>query len=120
MANELALIVDDNAQNAKLARAVLGVAGFRTLEAGSGEEAITVALAHHPDVILMDIRLPDMDGSVAMRRLKQNDRTADIPVVALTSLTTAADWFRDAGFDGFIEKPIRVAEFPEQVRGYCR
>ena len=120
VANELVLIVDDNAKNAKLACDVLRLRGFRTLEAGSGGEAIAAALEHRPDVILMDIRLPDMDGADATRRLKNDVRTADIPVVALTSLTTDEQWFREAGFDGYLEKPITVADFAEQVRGFCR
>ena len=120
MANELVLIVDDNAKNAKLARDVLRLAGFRTLEAGSGGEALALAVEHQPDVILMDIRLPDLDGTEAARRLKDDTRTAGIPVVALTSLTANEKSFREAGFDGYLEKPISVAEFPEQVRGYCR
>ena len=114
------LIVDDNEKNAKLARDVLRVAGLRTLEAGSGAEALALAFEHQPDVILMDIRLPDMDGTDAARRLKDDARTADIPVVALTSLSTNGESFREAGFDGYLEKPISVAEFPEQVRRYCR
>ena len=120
MANELVLIVDDNAKNAKLARDVLRLAGFRTLEAGSGREALALAVEHQPDVILMDIRLPDLDGTEAARRLKDDTRTVGIPVVALTSLTANEKSFREAGFDGYLEKPISVAEFPEQVRGYCR
>jgi two-component system cell cycle response regulator DivK len=117
---ELVLVVDDNAKNVKLAGDVLRVAGFRTLEAASGGDAIALARAHRPDVILMDIRLPDMEGTDAMRQLKDDDRTADIPVVALTSLTTNEEWFRSVGFDGYLEKPISVTEFAEQVRGYCR
>jgi two-component system cell cycle response regulator DivK len=120
VANELVLIVDDNAKNAKLARDVLRFAGFRTLEAGSGAEALALAFEHQPDVILMDIRLPDMDGTDAARRLKDDARTAGIPVVALTSLATNEKSFREAGFDGYLEKPISIYEFPEQVRGYCR
>ena len=120
MANELVLIVDDNAKNAKLARDVLRLAGFRTVEAGSGGEALALASEHQPDVILMDIRLPDMEGTDALRRLRDDARTAGIPVVALTSLKTSERFFREAGFDGYLEKPISVAEFPEQVRGYCR
>jgi CheY-like chemotaxis protein len=88
VANELVLIVDDNAKNAKLARDLLQAAGFRTLEAGSGSEATGLAHEHRPDVILMDIRLPDMDGTEAARHLKADGRTAQIPIVALTSLTT--------------------------------
>jgi two-component system cell cycle response regulator DivK len=119
VANELVLIVDDNARNAKLARDVLRVAGFRTLEAASGGEGLAVALEHRPDVILMDIRLPDMDGTDAARLLREDARTAAIPIVALTSLTTNPEWFVDAGFGGYLEKPIDVRTFPEQVRRYC-
>ena len=69
MADELALIVDDNEKNLKLARDVLRLAGFRTLEAASGGEGVSLAVAHLPDVILLDIRLPDMDGTEAARQL---------------------------------------------------
>ena len=117
----LVLIVDDNARNMRLAREVLRLAGFRTLEAASGGEAIALAAEHLPDVILMDIRLPDMDGTDAARRLRGEARTARIPVVALTSLAMKGDreWFLAAGFDGYLEKPISIRDFPDQVHGYC-
>lgn len=122
MAGELVLIVDDNAKNLWLARDVLEAGGFRTLEAASGSEAIAAALDHRPDVILMDIRLPDIDGTEVTRRLKADERTASIPVVALTSLAMKGDRerFLASGFDGYLEKPISVRELPGQVRGYCR
>jgi two-component system, cell cycle response regulator DivK len=117
----LVLIVDDNEKNLKLARDVLRSAGFDTLEAVDGAEAIALAGEHLPDVILMDLRLPDMDGTDAVQRLGDAARTASIPVVALSSLPLEgrADWFRAAGFAGWLEKPIDVGEFPGQVRGYC-
>lgn len=117
----LVLIVDDNQRNLKLAREVLSAAGFRTLEAESGAEGIAVASEHLPDVILMDIRLRDMEGTDAARALAGGVRTARIPVVALTALPLegAADWLLASGFAGYLEKPIRVREFPEQVRAYC-
>jgi two-component system, cell cycle response regulator DivK len=117
----LVLIVDDNDKNLKLARDVLRAAQFRTLEAESGEEAIALATEHLPDVILMDLRLPDMDGTEAARRLGDGMRTASIPVVAVSSmpLERGGDWFRAAGFAGCLEKPIRVRAFPDQVRRYC-
>jgi two-component system, cell cycle response regulator DivK len=120
MADELVLIVDDNEQNMRLARDVLAAAGFQTLEAGSGGEAVALAVEHRPHVVLMDLRLPDMDGTEAARRLKDDARTARIPVVALTSLVASGNWFASAGFDGYLEKPISVREFPGQVRAYCR
>ena len=122
MADELVLIVDDNEKNLRLARDVLRFAGFRTLEAASGGEGVALASEELPDVILMDIRLPDMDGTEAARRLKTDPRTAPIPVVALTSLAMKGDreWFLSVGFDGYLEKPISVRELPEQVRSFCR
>jgi two-component system, cell cycle response regulator DivK len=99
---------------------VLSFAGFRTLEARTGGEAISLATEHLPDVILMDFRLPDMDGTDALRRLKGAEPTASIPVVALTAFAMKGDRerFLDAGFDGYLEKPISVREFPDQVRRY--
>ena len=122
MTDELVLIVDDNEKNVKLARDVLRFAGFRTVQAGSGGEGVSLATEHLPDVILMDIRLPDMDGTAALRRLRADGRTARIPVVALTSFAMKGDRerFLAEGFDGYLEKPISVREFPEQVRGFCR
>jgi two-component system cell cycle response regulator DivK len=117
----LVLIVDDNEKNVKLARDVLRFAGFRTLEARTAAEGISLALEHNPDVVLMDIRLPDMDGTEAVRRLKDEPQTARIPVVAVTSFAMKGDRerFLAEGFDGYLEKPISVREFPDQVRSYC-
>jgi two-component system cell cycle response regulator DivK len=116
------LIVDDNEKNMRLARDVLRLAGFRTLEAATGGESISLAHEHQPDVILMDIRLPDMDGTEATRKLKEDPRTEDIPVIALTSLAMKGDreLLLAAGFDGYLEKPISIREFPDQVRGFVR
>lgn len=117
----LVLIVDDNEKNLKLARDVLCAAGFRTLAAASGADGIGLAAEHLPDVILMDLRLPDMDGTEAARKLRQATRTAPIPVVALSALPleSRGDWFLDAGFAGYLEKPISVDKFPDQVRRFC-
>ena len=122
MADDLVLIVDDNEKNLRLARDVLLAAGFRTLEAGSGADGLAAAIAYQPDTILMDIRLPDMDGTAATRLLKADPRTAQIPVVALTSLAMKGDResLLAAGFDGYLEKPISVRDFPDQVRSFCR
>jgi two-component system, cell cycle response regulator DivK len=120
MPAELVLIVDDNEKNTKLARDVLRFAGFRTIEAGSGGAGFSLAVEQLPDVILMDIRLPDMEGIVVLRNLKEEPRTAQIPVVALTSFAMKGDResFLEAGFDGYMEKPISVKAFPDQVRSY--
>jgi two-component system cell cycle response regulator DivK len=119
--DELVLIVDDNEENAKLARDVLRHAGMRTLSAGSAVEALELAREHAPDVVLMDLRLPDLDGAEAARRLADDERTAGIPVVALSALPLedAAAWFREAGFADYIEKPVDVRELPARVRRHC-
>jgi CheY-like chemotaxis protein len=113
------LIVDDNDTNRKLARTVLEAAGFRTHEAGA--EGIALAVEHVPDVILMDLRLPDMGGTEVARTLRDGERTARIPVVAMSAsrLEGGGDWLETASFAGWLEKPIRVATFPEEVRRYC-
>lgn len=115
------LIVDDNDKNRKLARDVLGAAGFETLEAATGAEGIAFGGQHVPDVILMDLRLPDMDGAEAARQLRESARTAEIPVVAMSALPLRGneEWLEAAGFAGWIEKPIHVGAFPEHVRRYC-
>ncbi|MGH2933457.1 MAG: response regulator [Gaiellaceae bacterium] len=122
MADELILIVDDSGQNRKLVRDVLRFAGFRTLEAGGGGEGVALAVEHSPDLVLMDIRMPDMNGTEALRRLRGDARTAEIPVVALTSSTMKGDreQFLGEGFDGYLQKPISVREFPDQVRRHLR
>jgi two-component system, cell cycle response regulator DivK len=117
----LILIVDDNDRNRKLARDVLHLARFRTLEARTAADAIALASEHLPDVILMDLRLPDLDGSEAARMLRADPRTSRIPVVALTALRldVGDEWLFDAGFAGYIVKPIDTDEFPEVVRRFC-
>ena len=116
----LVLIVDDNVTNRKLARDVLRAAQFRTLEAGTAVDAIALASEHLPDVILMDLRLPDLDGTEATRRLKAEPRTAGIPVVALTALRLDAPetWFSEAGFAGYVVKPFDADALPDVVRRF--
>jgi|SRR5450432_1593495 two-component system cell cycle response regulator DivK len=121
MATELVLVVDDNERNSKLVRDVLELAGMRTLSASTAAAGLALALERQPDVVLMDLRLPDLDGSEATRRLREDERTRRIPVVALSalSMSEAETWVSGAGFDGYIEKPIDVLELPQQVRSYC-
>jgi two-component system, cell cycle response regulator DivK len=114
----LVLIVDDNQQNARLARDVLRAAGLRTIEAVSGVDALAQARDAQPALILMDIRLPDMDGGDVARQLKADARTQTIPVIAMTSLALGERSFLEAGFDGYLEKPIDVREFPDEVRRF--
>jgi two-component system, cell cycle response regulator DivK len=118
----LVLIVDDSEKNRKLAREVLRAAGFRTLEAATGDEAIAVAAKRLPDLILLDLRLPDMDGTDVARELRGGAETGRIPVVALSAspLAGGSDRLLATGFDGYLQKPIDVRAFPQQVRRYCR
>jgi len=117
----LILIVEDNEKNLKLARDVLQFSGFQTLEAGTGEAAVDLARERHPDLILMDIELPGIDGITALQQLRAEPDTAAIRIVALTASAMSADRdrFFGAGFDGYISKPINIKEFPDQVRAHC-
>jgi two-component system cell cycle response regulator DivK len=122
MAGRLILIVEDNEKNLKLVRDLLRYRGFRTLEANSAEAGIALAAEHEPDLVLMDIQLPGVDGVAALGRLRADERTARIPVVALTAFAMKEDQerFLRAGFAGYLVKPIDVKAFPEQVRQFCR
>ncbi len=115
---ELVLIVDDNELNAKLARDVLERAGMQTLWAPNAALGLELAREHRPDLVLMDLRLPDLDGAEAVRRLASDERTSTIPVVALSAVRAeeASTWLPDAGFVGYVEKPIDVRELPTEVR----
>jgi len=117
-AGALILIVEDNEKNLKLARDLLRVKGFQTLEARTAEEGLELARAHRPKVVLMDIQLPGQDGFAALRVLRADPATADLIVIAFTASVMTDDVARvqEAGFDGFIAKPISVREFSEQVR----
>ena len=115
---EVVLIVEDNDKNLKLARDLLQFAGLRTLEATSAEDGIAIAVREHPDIVLMDIQLPGMDGIAALRKLREDDRTSGIPIVALTASVMQADRdrFEAAGFDAFMQKPVEVRTFAAEVR----
>jgi two-component system, cell cycle response regulator DivK len=115
------LIVEDNERNMKLFRDVLGATGYETLEAASGEAAVTVAAEQSPDLVLMDIQLPDIDGREALRRLRADERTAAVPVLAVTAQAMQGDRerFLEAGFDGYLSKPVDVAELVRTVGEHC-
>jgi two-component system, cell cycle response regulator DivK len=122
MAAELILIVEDNDRNLELVQDILELRGFRTLTATSGEQGVALARAHDPDLVLMDIQLPDFDGVEALRQLRSDAGTYAIPVVALTAFAMTADRsrFLDAGFDGYLAKPIDVRVLADVVREHCR
>ncbi len=121
MAGEQVLVVEDNEKNMKLFRDVLQATGYRTLEATTGEQAVELATEHTPDLVLMDIQLPDIDGVDAFGRLRADERTASIPVLALTAQAMHGDRerFLAAGFDGYLSKPVNVVELIGAVRQHC-
>jgi two-component system, cell cycle response regulator DivK len=112
------LIVEDNDKNMKLARDVLQNKGYQTLEAVTGEEGVTLAKQHVPDLVLMDIQLPGINGIEAFKQIRGDAKTAKVPVVALTASVTPTDRsaITVAGFDAFIGKPINLKEFLETVK----
>jgi two-component system cell cycle response regulator DivK len=114
----LILIVEDNEKNLKLVRDVLQVKGYATIEARSAEDGIELASAHKPDLILMDIQLPGMNGIDALGILRRNPETADIPVVAVTASVMQQDRNKitEAGFNGYVGKPINLKEFLDTVQ----
>jgi two-component system, cell cycle response regulator DivK len=113
------LVVEDNERNLKLLRDV-EYAGYDVRVARTAEDGISLAASEAPDLVLMDLQLPGIDGMEALRRLRESPRTADIPVVAVTAQAMKQDRERalEAGFNGYIEKPISVRAFPDQVRGF--
>lgn len=122
MSEPVVLLVEDNAKNLKLARDVLEFAGFVVHVATTGEDAVSQARTSPPDLILMDLQLPGIDGHTALSQLREDPGTSEIPVVALTAFAMREDREKalSAGFDGYLEKPISVRSFPDQVRAHLR
>jgi two-component system cell cycle response regulator DivK len=117
---ERILVVEDNERNRRLVRDVLVFAGFEVLEAPTGEQGVELARTRAPDLVLMDLGLPGIDGTEALRQLRLTPATATVPVVAVTAYAMDDDLerTRDAGFDGCLTKPLSVRSLPEQVRSY--
>jgi CheY-like chemotaxis protein len=121
MASRQVLVVEDNEKNMKLVRDVLRATGYTTLEATTGEDAVELAQAREPALVLMDVQLPGIDGLEALRRLRQDELTASIPVLAVTAQAMSGDRerFLEAGFDGYLSKPIDIAELIQVVQEHC-
>ncbi len=117
MANELILIVEDNEKNRRLARDILQVKGYRILEAETAEIGLELAPKEKPDLVLMDIQLPGMNGIQALKKLRADEATRAIPVLAFTASVMPQDRreIMEAGFDGFLAKPINLKEFIASV-----
>jgi two-component system, cell cycle response regulator DivK len=121
MTGERVLIVEDNEKNMKLVREVLQATGYLTLEAASGVRAVELAAEQAPDLVLIDIQLPDIDGVEVVRRLRADERTASIPAVAVTAQAMHGDRERylAAGFDGYLSKPLNIVELLVTVKQHC-
>lgn len=116
------LVVDDNRDSRELVVKVLKNKGYEMIEANDGEEALEKAVAERPDLILMDIAIPKIDGYEVTRRLKSKEEFKDIPIVALTAHAMRGDREKalEAGCEGYISKPINVRELPEQISSYLK
>jgi two-component system, cell cycle response regulator DivK len=112
------LIIEDNERNLKLVRDVLQVKGYETLEAVTGEDGVKLAVEHKPDLVLMDIQLPGINGIEALGQLRANPVTEKIPVIAVTASVMQQDrkMITEAGFDAYVGKPINLKEFLDAVR----
>ena len=118
MANELILIVDDNVRNRKLIRDTLQVKRYQTIEAKTGEDGVRLARELHPDLILMDIQLPGINGITAFRQIRADPATSTIPVIAVSASAMAEDGRKilAAGFDGFQGKPLSMQELLQTIQ----
>ncbi|HKN18517.1 MAG TPA: response regulator [Dissulfurispiraceae bacterium] len=116
------LVVDDNKINLELFTDFLAVGGYESLNASTGEDAIEIARREHPELVLLDIQLPGIDGLTVARILKNNQETKDIKVVALTAYAMQKDHeiFRDEALDGYIPKPVSLKEFLSRLDEYLR
>ena len=114
------MIVEDNELNMKLFRDLIEASGYTTIQTRNGMEAIGLARAHHPDLILMDIQLPEVSGLVVTKWLKEDDDLQSIPVIAVTAFAMKGDEerIRQGGCEAYISKPISVPRFIETIKSY--
>ena len=120
MAGEKILIVEDNPDNMKLFVSVLTISGYRVIQADSPHQVLDLVTAERPELILMDIQLPEMDGVTLMRQVRERMGDARQVIVALTAhaMHGDAEKYLSAGFDGYLSKPISVRDFPGQVKAF--
>ncbi len=116
------LVVEDNAMNMELAVDLLSLQGYEVLAAHTGQEALDITAHEELDLILMDVQLPGMDGLTVTRKIRENPKTRDIPIVALTAHAMKGDEERmlQQGCTGYISKPIDTREFPKAVEGFIK
>ena len=118
--SELILIIEDQEDNRRILRDLLTNAGYKVIEAVTAEAGVMSAETHHPDLILMDIQLPDFDGYEATRRIKANPALSSTPIIAVTSYALSGDEAKvyEAGCDAYVSKPFRPRELLAKVREY--
>ncbi len=109
------LLAEDQAMNRKLFREFLEVKGYKVVEARDGAEALALARAERPDLVLMDVQMPGMDGLEATRRIKADPATRHVPVLALTAMDGDEEQVFRAGCDGYLPKPVRIQTLLERV-----
>ncbi len=122
MAEGKILYIEDNSDNRTLIRRVLMVEGYTVLEAGSAKEALQILASDHPDMILMDINMPDIDGYTLTSQIRNISGYIDVPIIALTANVMRGDREKslEAGCDGYIQKPVDIDLLPQQVERYLR
>ena len=116
------LVVEDTPDNRQILRDLLTSAGYEVIEAFNGAEGVAAAIEHLPDLILMDIQLPVLDGYEATRRIKAHAATAKIPIIAVTSYALSGDETkaREAGCDGYVAKPFSPRQLLAKVREFLQ
>lgn len=120
MSGNNVMVVEDNEKNRKLMRVILKAKGYNVVEAATGEEALGILKNQKPDIILMDIQLPGIDGLTLIKQIKADASTKGVPILAVTAYAMKGDEqkFRDAGADGYLSKPINTQELPLIIEKY--
>lgn len=113
---QLILLVEDNEDNRIVYRTILNYHTYAVLEAVNGSDGVHQAVRHRPDLILMDLSMPVMDGWTAVRQIRQDESTSQIPVIAITAHDLDSDEWRSAGFSGYLQKPVEPSRIVEEIR----
>lgn len=122
MPDKNVMVVEDNEKNRKLMRVVLKAKGYNVIEAATGEEALNILKNQKPDIILMDIQLPGIDGITLIKQIKETTALKDIPIIAVTAYAMKGDEEKimEAGCDAYVSKPINTQELPLIVEQYIK
>ena len=122
MSDKNVMVVEDNEKNRKLMRVVLKAKGYNVIEATTGEEALSLLKGNIPDIILMDIQLPGIDGLTLIKQIKADAHTKDIPIIAVTAYAMKGDEQKilDTGCNAYVSKPINIQELPLTIEKYIK